>query len=78
MFISETRVNFWFLTLYPPHPCSPGLPIGRNLRWQHLLHQQSSCQLVGEHLVPEGEELAVGSVRHACELSVESATFVKT
>lgn len=67
-----------YLTQYPLHPFSPGLPIGRNLRWQLLLHQQSSCQLVGEHLVPGGEGHAVENARHACGPSVESATFVKT
>lgn len=57
---------------------SPDLPTGQNLRWQLPLHQRSSCQPIGEHLVPGGEELAVGSVKPACGRSAASATFAKT
>lgn len=78
LFVKYLAFHFSYLTLYPLHPFSPGLPTGRNLRWQLLLPQQSSCQPVGEHLVPGGEGLAVGSARHACGRSVESATSVKT
>lgn len=74
----ERYFTLRYLTLYPLNPFSPGLPTGRNRRWQLLLHQQSSCQPVGEHLVPGGGGLAVGSVRRASGRSVESATSVKT
>lgn len=66
------------LSLFPSCPFSPGLLTGRNLRWQRLQHQQSSCRPAEERLVPGEEERAAESAKHAYGRSVENATSAKT